>query len=125
MVRRLSPFLDREGEALKGSRITSALPTNRPQPVVCLSQGPSFMTRQSPGVLDSVPLLAGASCAEKSSAGDVARVRDHPRSVRERTDSASPHWPLSVDAVHRKSGRLRRASPSAKFWLRLQRLVLG
>src|SRR6266567_7596709 len=29
MVRRLSPFLDREGEALKGSRITSALPTNR------------------------------------------------------------------------------------------------
>ena len=26
MVRRLSPFLDREGEALKGFRITSALP---------------------------------------------------------------------------------------------------
>lgn len=28
MVRRLSPFPDREGEALKGSRITSALPTS-------------------------------------------------------------------------------------------------
>jgi len=75
-----------------------------PTTVVCLSQGPSLtvehvenvveMRRQSHHVLDSVPLLAGASRAEKSSAGDFAGVCNHARSVRERKNSSSPYRAL-------------------------------
>src|SRR5258708_12674049 len=107
---------------------------NPPTTVVCLSQGPSLtvehvenvveMRCQSHHVLDSVPLLAGASRAEKSSAGGFAGVCNHARSVRERKDSSSPYRALSVDAVHRKNGRFRRAPAPPKLRLALQRLIL-
>jgi hypothetical protein len=42
------------------------------------------MTRHPHHVLDSLPLLAGASRAEKSSAGDVVGVCNHARTERER-----------------------------------------
>src|SRR5258708_35515665 len=66
-------------------------------------------------VIDSVPLLAGASGAEKRSAGDFAGICNHARSVRERKNSSSPYRALSVDAVHRKSRRLQRACAAVKF----------
>ena len=95
-----------------------------PRPRRLSLRRPSLMTSQSQDVLDSLPLLGGASYADKSSAGDVARVRDHPRSVRERADSSLPYWALSVDAIHRKCGPLQRTSAAAKCRLRLKRLFL-